>query len=77
MAQKIHARRRTLRLTQDELADLAGVSTRFVHELEHAKATVRLDKVLAILHVLGLELSVTDLRVPDATVYRPRTDETA
>jgi hypothetical protein len=32
------------------------VSTRFVHTLEQSKPTVRLDKVLAVLHQLGLDL---------------------
>ena len=41
-----------------ELAELAGCSTRFVHMVEAGKATVRLDKVLDLLEVLGLELRV-------------------
>jgi HTH-type transcriptional regulator / antitoxin HipB len=49
-------RRLELRLRQDELAALAGVSTRFVHSLEQSKPTARLDKVLAVLRQLGLDL---------------------
>jgi HTH-type transcriptional regulator / antitoxin HipB len=52
----LRRRRLELRLRQDELAALAGVSTRFVHTLEQSKPTVRLDKVLAVLHQLGLDL---------------------
>lgn len=52
----LRSRRLELRLRQDELAALAGVSTRFVHALEQSKPTVRLDKVLAVLHQLGLDL---------------------
>jgi y4mF family transcriptional regulator len=51
-------RRLELGLRQDELAALAGVSTRFVHTLEQSKPTVRLDKVLAVLGQLGLDLVV-------------------
>lgn len=51
-------RRRALGISQEELADLAGVSARFVHSFEHGKATVRLDKVLAVLDVLGLQLTI-------------------
>ncbi len=51
--------RRSLGLRQEELADLAGVSIRFIHSLEHGKPTVRLDKVLAVYAVLGLELGAT------------------
>lgn len=35
---------------------LAGVSARFVHTLEQSKPTVQLDKVLAVLRQLGLDL---------------------
>ncbi len=52
----LRSRRLELRLRQDELAALAGVSTRFVHALEQSKPTVRLDKVLAVLRQLGLDL---------------------
>lgn len=52
-------RRRALGLRQEELADLAGVSIRFIHSLEHGKSTMRLDKVLAVFGVLGLDLTVS------------------
>ncbi len=55
---RVRGRRRELGLRQQELADLAGVSIRFVHSLEHGKASVRLDKVLDVLDVLGLELEI-------------------
>jgi HTH-type transcriptional regulator / antitoxin HipB len=55
-AEKIRRRRLELGLRQYELAALAGVSTRFVHTLEQGKPTVRLDKVLAVLSQLGLDL---------------------
>ncbi len=55
-AEEVRRRRLELGLRQDELAALAGVSTRFVHTLEQGKPTVRLDKVLAVLGQLGLDL---------------------
>src|SRR5215469_14045114 len=55
---EIRRRRLELGLRQDELAALSGVSTRFVHTLEQGKPTVRLDKVLAVLGQLGLDLVV-------------------
>ena len=55
-AQEIRSRRLELGLRQDELAALAGVSIRFVHTLEQGKPTLRLDKVLAVLGQLGLDL---------------------
>jgi HTH-type transcriptional regulator/antitoxin HipB len=54
--EEIRGRRLDLGLRQDELAALAGVSTRFVHTLEQGKPTLRLDKVLAVLGQLGLDL---------------------
>lgn len=47
------ARRGELGLRQDEVADLAGVSTRFAHTLESGKPNVHLDRVEAVLDVLG------------------------
>ena len=52
------ARRRGLNLRQREVADLAGCSERFVYTLERAKGSLRLDKVLDVLGVLGLGLEV-------------------
>lgn len=53
---RIRHRRLDLGLRQDELAALAGVSPRFVHTLEQSKPSVRLDKLLAVLGQLGLDL---------------------
>lgn len=58
LAAAIRHRRRALRLTQSELADLAGCARRTVSAVETGKATVRLDVVLALLQVLGLRLRV-------------------
>ena len=57
----VRRRRRSLGLKQEELADLAGTSARFVGALENGKPTVRVDKVIAVLDALGLELRA-DLR---------------
>ncbi len=50
--------RRAHGLTQSQLAGLAGTGLRFVSELERGKPSVALDKVLAVLAVLGLHLAV-------------------
>jgi y4mF family transcriptional regulator len=57
-ANAVRSRRRHLGLRQDELADLAGVSERFVYALENGKRSVQLDKVLAVLSALGLHLEL-------------------
>jgi y4mF family transcriptional regulator len=58
LAALVRTRRRRLDLRQEDLADLAGVSLRFVQALEAGKATVQLDRVEAVLEVLGLRLTV-------------------
>ncbi|MCX2748233.1 helix-turn-helix transcriptional regulator [Arthrobacter sp. MI7-26] len=55
---KVRARRASLSLSQSDLADLAGVSERFVRFVEQGKATVQLEPLLAVLGTLGLELTV-------------------
>jgi len=55
------ARRKANRLTQRELATLAGVGMRFISELEGGKTTLRLDTVNAVLRPFGKRLGVVDL----------------
>ncbi len=59
LGQQIRLRRRDLRLGQEDLSDLSGVSVRFIRDLEHGKASVRLDKLQAVLDALGLELQAS------------------
>jgi y4mF family transcriptional regulator len=58
LGEAVRQRRIELGLRQADLAQLAGCSRRFVHTLEQGKSTLRLDKLLAVLEVLGLGLSV-------------------
>lgn len=58
LADAVRQRRRSLGLTQGEVADLAGVSAKFLIDFERGKPSVRLDKVTDVLRVLGLELRV-------------------
>lgn len=55
----IRQARRAHGLTQSQLAGLAGTGLRFVSELERGKPNVSLDKMLAVLAVLGLRLQLT------------------
>jgi HTH-type transcriptional regulator / antitoxin HipB len=59
----VKRRRRELGLRQEDLAELAGCSTRFVHALEHDKPALLLDKVTDVLRVLGLSLAVVPVGV--------------
>ncbi len=58
LAAAVRARRKALGVTQIELARLAGCGPVFVYALETGKKTLRLDKLLDVLEVLGLELVV-------------------
>ena len=57
----IRDKRKLHNLTQQELADRAGVGYRFVRELENGKPTVRLDKVNQVLRLFGEELQPTKI----------------
>ena len=56
LAKLTRTRRRELGLTQLELAELAGCGPAFLYALERGKPTLRLDKVLDVLSVLGLRI---------------------
>ena len=58
LAEAVRRRRVELGLRQADLAELGGCSQRFVHTVEQGKPTLRLDKLLDVLEVLGLGLSV-------------------
>ncbi len=72
LAAVVTARREELSLRQTELAELAGVGPRFLNELEAGKESVRLDKVLAVLDVLGLRLEVEHGQAGGDVVAGPR-----
>ncbi len=58
VAAEVRARRKALRLNQRDLADIAGVSERFVRFVEQGKPSVQVDSLLALLEALGLRLEV-------------------
>jgi y4mF family transcriptional regulator len=49
-------KRKKLNLTQQQLAEKAGVGLRFIRELEQGKTTLRMDKVNQVLKLFGQEL---------------------
>lgn len=59
LARAIRARRKALKLTQVDLSRLAGCGPDFVYDVEAGKISIRLDKLLDVLGVLGLELVVS------------------
>ncbi len=55
----IRRERKRQRVTQAELAALAGVGVRFLRELEHGKESCQLGRALAVLQTLGISIVAT------------------
>lgn len=62
VARAVRAQRRRAGLTQKDLAALANTGVRFIVELEQAKPTLEIGKVLHVLQTLGLELTLEAIR---------------
>ncbi len=58
LGQLIRKERKNQRLTQEELAALAGVGVRFVRELEHGKESCRIGLSIKVVQTLGLSLAI-------------------
>lgn len=56
LAYFVKDKRKSVKLTQPELAQKAGVGLRFIRELEQGKETLRLDKVNQVLQLFGYEV---------------------
>jgi transcriptional regulator with XRE-family HTH domain len=65
LVEQLTAARKRSRLTQDELASLAGLSRRPIYDLEQGSGGIKVGTLIKILDVLGLEL-----------VLRPRSPRT-
>lgn len=55
----IREARREQKLTQEELAFAAGLSTGTLHNIEHGKFSARVETLQRILSILGMTLEVT------------------
>lgn len=58
LANFVKEKRKSVQLTQPELAEKAGVGLRFLRELEQGKQSLRLDKVNQVLQLFGYEVGV-------------------
>ena len=52
----VQRKRKSVQLTQPELAEKAGAGLRFIRELEQGKETLGLDKVNEVLKLFGYEV---------------------
>ena len=59
----IKERRRSMGLTQKDLADRAGVGLRFIRDLEQGKTSLRLDKVNQVLALFGHRMEPVAFRM--------------
>ena len=62
LVQFLKERRKMLGLTQEELAEKAGVGLRFIRDMEQGKETLRMDKVNQVLALFGHELVPVELK---------------
>lgn len=60
----IKKQRKALGLSQQQLAKFAGCAKLFVLSVENGKATIRMDKLLAVLNVLGLQIKLQSGKAP-------------
>jgi y4mF family transcriptional regulator len=58
LSEYLKKKRKSLNLTQEDLASKAGVGLRVVREMEQGKPTLRMDKVNQVLMLFGAELGV-------------------
>lgn len=56
LANFVKIKRKSVKLTQPELAEKAGVGLRFIRELEQGKESLRLDKVNQVLQLFGYQV---------------------
>jgi y4mF family transcriptional regulator len=63
LADFVKDKRKSVKLTQPELAEKAGVGLRFIRELEQGKETLRLDKVNQVLQLFGYEVGPVKLEI--------------
>ena len=67
----VRSRRKANRMTQRELAELAGVGLRFVSELERNKPSVRVSVVNQVLAVFGKTLGIVNAPKMDDAHEKP------
>lgn len=59
LGKQIRHTRRALNMRQDELASVAGLSTRALSSIENGKQTAQLGLVLNVLNALGITITLT------------------
>ncbi len=71
----VKERRKKLGVTQQELAERAGLGLRFVREVEQGKTTLRMDKVNQLLSMFGHELAPVESKRQKYTTNQTNYDQ--
>ena len=58
LSHEIRRRRKLLRISQEDLASLSGVSVRYIYEMEKGMANPSLETLMTVLRVLGMSLKL-------------------
>ena len=58
IGEQIRLRRKELKITQPDLADIAGISVNTLYKIERGQANPTIEVLSKILDVLGLEIAV-------------------
>jgi len=56
LSEFLKEKRKKIKLSQQQLAEKAGVGLRFIRDMEQGKTTLRMDKVNQVLKLFGQEL---------------------
>lgn len=67
LADFVKNKRKSVKLTQPELAEKSGVGLRFIRELEQGKGTLRLDKVNQVLQLFGHQIGAVPSTIKSDT----------
>ncbi|AIA31102.1 helix-turn-helix transcriptional regulator [Leptospirillum ferriphilum] len=59
----LKARRKKQKMTQSDLAALAGTGVRYIVDLENGKPTARIGPALKLIEWLGLEVTIQEKRI--------------
>lgn len=62
MGKAIRARRKSRKIVQVDLADIAGISPRTLRDIENGTANPELETLMKICQVLGMEIKVEIVR---------------
>lgn len=60
LGRAIRGQRKKMGMSQGDLADITGTSTKFVSDIERGKETAQMDKVFDLLRALALHVYVAD-----------------